>query len=763
MTKFGLPSDHYPFIFEISLSNKIKNPPRRLVYNFKRADFEFLNNLLFNLPLSSGVMEIKSQEQLDNMWELWNDLVFSAINTCIPKKKCRDLNKPPWINGELLKAIRKKKTLWKSLKRDPNNAAKRDKFRKMRQRIKMSCRLARRNYLTEIANEVNSSTKRFWSFFSLKNKRRPIPDKMKWDGVDYCNDMARLDAFNCFFQSVYRDHDVCVSLPEDYLSLLPETTDSLSLIQVTVEEVMKLLKTLRTDKATGPDNFPTTVLKECAEALAPSLTSFINFSLSSGFHPTQWKCANLAPVYKKNEKNHVNNYRPISLLPIVSKIQEHCVATRLVPFIKDFIYPLQHGFQSGKSCTTQLLQVLHDIGQALDKGLESDIIYLDFEKAFDSVCHSKLLAKLERYGIRDHLLKWFSSYLNGRLQRVILNGLYSNWNEVKSGIPQGSLLGPTLFLLYVNDMPACISGSTLAMFADDSKCYKCIVSPSDFDTIQADLNQLQLWSHANDMFFQPTKCENLRITRKRASPQRSYTICGTSLDIVPSVKDLGVLVTKDLTWSSHIRSVAAKANRMLGFIKRNCAGKITKEALKLLYISLVRSHLCYCSQVWAPQTPTLMVEIEKVQRRATRFIMKDSSLAYKDRLISLNLLPINYWLEYLDFLYFFKLKTGESNLFSKYFSFCTGRSRRGTSRQFLNINSAKTSLFRNSFFIRMPYMWNALPCEIKSESNVATFKKKLKSFFFNRLQKVFDPDDIRTFKIICCKCRKSNTLRRCCC
>ena len=158
-----------------------------------------------------------------------------------------------------------------------------------------------------------------------------------------------------------------------------------------------------------------------------------------------------------------------------------------------------------------------------------------------------------------------------------------------------------------------------------------------------------------------------------------------------------------------------------------------------------------------------MVEIEKVQRRATRFIMKDSSLAYKDRLISLNLLPINYWLEYLDFLYFFKLKTGESNLFSKYFSFCTGRSRRGTSRQFLNINSAKTSLFRNSFFIRMPYMWNALPCEIKSESNVATFKKKLKSFFFNRLQKVFDPDDIRTFKIICCKCRKSNTLRRCCC
>ena len=136
----------------------------------------------------------------------------------------------------------------------------------------------------------------------------------------------------------------------------------------------------------------------------------------------------------------MSNYRHVSLLPVVSKIQENCVASRLVPFIKDSIYSLQHGFQSRKSCTSQLLQVIHEIGQALDKGLESDVIYLDFEKDFGSVCHTKLLAKLECYGICDPLLKWFKSYLHGRLQRIVINGVCSAWKDVKSRVPQGSLL-----------------------------------------------------------------------------------------------------------------------------------------------------------------------------------------------------------------------------------------------------------------------------------------------------------------------------------
>ena len=186
----------------------------------------------------------------------------------------------------------------------------------------------------------------------------------------------------------------------------------------------------------------------------------------------------------------MSNYHPISLLQVISKIQEHCVASRLVSFIKDSTYFLQHGFQSRKPCTSQLLHVIHEIGQALDKGLECDLIYLDFEKTFDSVCHTKLLTKLECYGICDPLPKWFKSYLHGCLQHVVINGLCSACKDVKSGVLQGSLLGPILFLINVHDMPNVTTGSTLAMFADDSKCYKCTGSIGDFDIIQGDLDNL---------------------------------------------------------------------------------------------------------------------------------------------------------------------------------------------------------------------------------------------------------------------------------
>ena len=160
------------------------------------------------------------------------------------------------------------------------------------------------------------------------------------------------------------------------------------------------------------------------------------------------------------------------------------MASRLVSHVKKILYPFQHGFQKGKSCVTQLIEVFYDIGRALDRKLESDIIYLDFSKAFDSVCPAKLVLKLKKFGIDDPLLAWFYSYLTGRRQRVVINGTFSNWTGVGSGVPQGSLLGSILFLLFVNDMPNVINSATLAMFADDSRCYRIINNDADFSKLQ---------------------------------------------------------------------------------------------------------------------------------------------------------------------------------------------------------------------------------------------------------------------------------------
>jgi hypothetical protein len=218
------------------------------------------------------------------------------------------------------------------------------------------------------------------------------------------------------------------------------------------------------------------------------------------------------PIFKKGKKEEVENFRPVSLLPVISKVQEKCVANRLIEHVSGVLHNCQHGFQAGKTCATQLLQAFHIVGRALDKGKEVDIIFLDFAKAFDSVCHVKLLSKLRLFGVEGPLLDWFRGYLSNGQQRVVINGTHSSWVTIGSGFPQGSILGPILFLLFVNDMPEVISKSLLFMFADDSKCLKVINSLDDCVYLQSDLDRLYRWK---------MKCHNLRISRKQWRRQAS--------------------------------------------------------------------------------------------------------------------------------------------------------------------------------------------------------------------------------------------------
>ena len=417
---------------------------------------------------------------------------------------------------------------------------------------------------------------------------------------------------------------------------------------------------------------------------------------------------------------------------------------------------------------TQLLEVFQDIGQALDRGVETDIIYLDFAKAFDSVCPAKLVSKLKMYGVGDPLLSWFCSYLVGRQQRVVVNGTCSTWSEVGSGVPQGSILGPILFLLFINDMPNAVSSARIAMFAEDSKCYKIIGQEYDIINLQQDLDALFAWSLRNEMYFQPIKCKNVRISRKSVSPPRTYSLNRIDLEVVKSEKDLGVMIVNDTSWKEHIVTIVAKANRMLGFLKRNCAGLVDSNALLRLYCSLVRSHLCYCSQVWAPQSViNQLILVEQVQRRATRFIIgRDRDLCYKDRLIKLNLLPLNYWLEYLDLVFFYKSLRGDvifARHFDEYFPFLRGCTRRANSEFHLKTNRTHTSHFRDFFFNRITILWNSIPGGIKLATSLDSFKRKLKSFFFWRLHCVFGGDNFRSYKIICPKCRRVNIRNACSC
>ena len=268
-------------------------------------------------------------------------------------------------------------------------------------------------------------------------------------------------------------------------------------------------------------------------------------------------------------------------------------------------------------------------------GKEVDVIYLDLTKAFDKVPHNTLFKKLESSGIWGPLLSWFHSYLTDRQQRVVLNGICSDWLPVTSGVPQGSMLGPLLFLVYCNDAQYYIQeNSTLALFADDSKLFRSLDVSSCIISLQQDLNSLQKWNIDMKMQFNTKKCKVMHVSRKKLKTQTSYYLAGQQLEQVTHVTDLGVTVSNDLSWSKHIEITAAKANKTLGLIKRICRDITDPATRRLLYCTLVRPKLEYASAVWSPNTVKHCSLIENIQRRATKFILNYSKdMSYTERLI----------------------------------------------------------------------------------------------------------------------------------
>ena len=331
--------------------------------------------------------------------------------------------------------------------------------------------------------------------------------------------------------------------------------------------------------------------------IAPSLCKLFNRSLGEGYIPSEWKLANVVPVYKKDEKDHVENYRPISLLCIISKVLECCVLNRINDRLEDLIADCQHGFRSGRSCVTNLLETLDYIGAILDRAGQVDCVYLDMSKAFDKVRHDLLMEKLRDAGFRGNLLKWFCVYLCGRRQRVTVLGATSRDLPVTSGVPQGSILGPALFLLYVNNLADSILNSKVAMFADDTQVYKAVMSEDDGASLQQDLDNLSSWSAASGLAFNDKKCKLQTITRKRKPICTSYEVNGCTIKSCEVERDLGVSLACDLTWHAQVSHQAARANKLLGYVRRNSRFIHSIYVRRTLYLGLVRAHLGYATQV----------------------------------------------------------------------------------------------------------------------------------------------------------------------
>ncbi|CAH2084880.1 unnamed protein product [Euphydryas editha] len=340
-------------------------------------------------------------------------------------------------------------------------------------------------------------------------------------------------------------------------------------ITFTEGKLLKLLRNLDACKGPGPDGLPALFVKRCSPGLSSPLKIIFNQSIASSKFPSEWKIANVVPIFKKGESNISSNYRPISLLSIFAKLFEAAVCPVITSHIKPQLAPQQHGFCVGRSTTTNLLSYVNDISKSLDNRIQVDSIYTDFSSAFDKVNHKLLIKKLEQFGIFGSLLNWFASYLSERKQRVVLRGYESPPYLSSSGVPQGSHLGPILFVVFVNDIVNSIKHCKCSLYADDLKIYRDIKTNSDVLLLQQDLDAIQNWCHDNLMILNTSKCYHMTFTRNRNILASKYSLNGVSLQKVDTIRDLGVQLDRKLSFVNHFDTIVAKALKIGRFCKES--------------------------------------------------------------------------------------------------------------------------------------------------------------------------------------------------
>ena len=467
------------------------------------------------------------------------------------------------------------------------------------------------------------------------------------------------------------------------------------------------------------------------EVSAP-LAIIFDKSMDEGVVPQQWRDANVTPIYKKGSKYDPGNYRPVSLTSILCKIMESCVYDDAIDHLltNQLLASSQHGFLRNKSCLTNLLQFLEVITEAVDNGDAVDLIYLDFAKAFDKVPRMRLISKLRAHGIEGKVLQWIKSWLTGRRQRVVLNGEYSEWINVLSGVPQGSVLGPLCFVIFINDIDDAVKDlvTIISKFADDTKIGQIIHGSDSCNSLQTSLDNLHNWAKQWGMQFNSSKCKVMHVSSKKEG--FDYNMNGSILSTTSKEKDVGVIIHESLKPSLQCVEAARKANFVLGQISRAFHYRDRKIFINL-YKKYVRVHLEFCAPAWSPWTQKDKDILEKVQQRAVKMVSGLSSNTYEERLLEIGLQSLEDRRKRLDMVQTFKIIQGIDNVDKHHwFTFLNDSrstdimTRASADNLNLQLPRSRTEVRKNFFSSRVVPQWNSLPYEVKRSKTVTEFKRK---------------------------------------
>ena len=545
------------------------------------------------------------------------------------------LKNKPWITPVITKMINIRNKLFRRKKRQPDNVNVKRAYNLFRNRVIRELKKSKKSYYSNYFEEHNNNIKKTWSgireIVNLKNSDSYKVSQLKINGVTIDNTNDIVNNFNDFFVNVGPDTDakIPVTVNNSHESYLKDRNlNEFIVSHVTEEEILEIIKQLE-NKSTGPYSIPLKLLNIIPDLIVEPLCKLINNSFSHGIFPDFLKIVKVIPIHKGNSIQDMNNYRPISLLSIFDKIIEKLMHSRLYKFLEDsnILYDKQYGFRKGNSTIFSLIEITEKIKESIDKNKYGCGIFIDLRKAFDTVNHNILLSKLEHYGIRGSSLNWFKSYLNDRQQYVFLNGESSDRKMITCGVPQGSVLGPLLFLLYINDLPNISKILDFYLFADDTNIYYEDVSLKKLEkTINKELRNLYIWLSVNRLSLNIDKTNFIIFHpfNKPLTYNVTIKINKKAINEKNSIKYLGVFIDSTLSWKEHLLHLSKKLSRVVGILYK-LRPFVNTNIMKNVYYALFYSHIVYAIEVWGLACEVYLNKIITLQKRVVRL------MAYKDQ------------------------------------------------------------------------------------------------------------------------------------
>ena len=646
-----------------------------------------------------------------------------VMKECVPRVQITKQRCLPWVSKNP-RAMQKRNQLFRQAHRSGNTRLM-SLYKLKRNEVTQLLRNSKKDYF----KKMMPNSKQFWKTVRLlKGGSKTIPTLLV-NNHEASSDLEKVEVLSDYFRKCFND-SVPPLTPADVQSIKTVPDSCPEHLLCTEEEVLSLLQSLDVTKASGPEGISAHMLRATAVTITPVVTKLFNLSLKTGTFPQAAKMSFIMPIPKSLDPTSPSNYRPISLLAILSKVLERHVSSLILEELQLSDHPAFHqwGFRTGHSTSSALTTVIDDWLRSMDLDKPVCSVFFDVRKAFDSVPHATLVSKLQSRGLNDFLLRWICDYLRGREQRVVLNGVSSRPRSVLFGVPQGSVLGPLLFILYINDLANLQLGSKMVVYADYILLYRSIETNADYNLMQEDVTCIEQWMTDNSLTLNATKCKQMLITRSKTYHHPQLYLSGQPLEQVQSYKYLGIIITSDLSWSVHIQSICLKSRRLVGLLYRQFYDNANSNTLRQFYLSCFRPHLEYACTVWDPHLAKEITLLENVQKFACKICCKSWLMDYDSMLAYLDIPSLQQRRLQLkaNLMYQFVHKDSfipEGLLLSHPPSNYNMRT-----ISYFTVPYARTNAYYNSFFPHMLCIWNSLPISVVCAPSSLMFKKVILSY-----------------------------------